>query len=35
MVNSVQRAGEFEKVYEYEDDDAFDFSGLSDEDFNF
>ena len=35
MVNSVQRAGEFEKVYEYEDDDAFDFSGLSDEDFDF
>lgn len=35
MVNSVHRAGEFEKVYEYEDDDAFDFSGLSEEDFDF
>jgi len=33
MVNSVQRAGEFEK--EYEDDTDFDFSGLSDEDLQF
>ena len=35
MTNSVQRAGEFEKVYEYEDDEEFDFSGLSSEDLEF
>ena len=35
MANSVHRAGEFEKVYEYEDDSDFDFSGLSDEDLDF
>ena len=32
MTNSVQRAAEFDKVYDYEDDSEFDFSGLMDED---
>jgi hypothetical protein len=35
MTNSVHRAGEFEKEFDYEDDSEFDFSGLSAEDLEF
>ena len=35
MTNSVHRAGEFEKEFDYEDDADFDFTGLSDDDLTF
>ena len=35
MVNSVHRAAEFDKEFDYEDDDDFDFTGLSDDDIDF
>ena len=35
MVNSVHRAAEFDKEFDYEDDADFDFTGLTDDDIDF